>query len=324
MDVITEAKHVFEIEMEAINQVKEYLGEDFRSIITLIMHCKGKVIITGMGKPGHIGRKIAATFSSLGIKALFLHPAEALHGDLGMLSVEDILIAISWSGESEEITQMLPTVKLRGITIIGITSNANSTLAKYSDILQIFPRVAEADEWNLAPTASTTCELVYGDALAVVISKLNGFQKDDFGLNHPAGTLGKKLHYQVADIMLTGDRFAVSLYSVSLKDAIIEMSKKASTIVTFIDENNILKGVITDGDLRRLLEKGVDIYKIDAKMVMTTQPKWIYEDEMAIRALEILSQNRYSAMPVLNRKNVVVGTIMLQDILKQGILEEKQ
>lgn len=320
MDIIAEARQVFKKEIIAVEKTKEYIGEDFEKIINLIRGCHGKIIVTGMGKPGHIGRKIAATFSSLGTKAFFLHPAEALHGDVGVISEEDVLLAISWSGESEEITRLLPTVKMHGIPIVGITSNSRSTLAKYSDILQILPSVEEADEWNLAPTASATCELVYGDALAVVLSKLCDFQKEDFGSNHPAGALGKRLCYRVADLMLTGEKHAVSYYEILLKDAIIEMSKKASPIVSLIDENRRLKGVITDGDLRRLLEKNVNIYTIEAQAVMTRHPTFVYEDEMAIEALETLSRNRYSAMPVLSEEGFVIGTITLQDILKQGIL----
>lgn len=319
MDIICEAKKVFDDEINALFQVKNIIDTNFEIVATKIYECSGKVIVTGMGKPGHIARKMAATFSSLGICSVFMHPGEALHGDMGMISSEDILIVISWSGESDEVITFLPELVRRNIFIIGITSNEKSTLAKYCNAVQILPKVREADEWGLAPTSSTTSELVYGDALAVVVSKLKGYQKNDFGRNHPAGSLGKKLNYRVSDIMIKESNYAVVRFDVKLKDAIIEMSGKASTIVTFVDENSNLRGIVTDGDLRRLLERGEDIYSRDAVEVMTKSPKCVYEDEMAIDAMSEMISNRFSAMPVLSRQNTLVGIIALQDILRIGI-----
>lgn len=322
MDILNEARLVFDEEIDALNQVKTSLDNKFEEFVMKICQCKGKVIITGMGKPGHIGRKMAATFSSLGISSSYLHPAEALHGDLGLLSSDDILIAISWSGESDEIVSLLPEVINRKICLLCITSNVDSTLARYSDIVQVFPKVKEADAWNLAPTSSTTCELVFGDALAVIASKIKGFAKEDFGKNHPAGSLGKKLIYRVSDIMIKDGKYASINFDVKMKDAIIEMSRKASTLVTFTDEEGNLKGIITDGDLRRLLEKGENIYEKKAIEVMTTKPKWIFADDMAINAMKLLTDNRFSAMPVLDSNEKLVGIITLQDILRAGIVIE--
>ena len=197
MNKLLEGKKVFEIEIEALNRTKDALDETFVAILDLITSCKGKVIVTGMGKPGHIAKKLAATFASLGTPAFCLHPGEAMHGDLGMIAENDIVIAISYSGESDEIVKILPNIKLIGAKLVGITGNANSTLAKYSDIVQVFPNFDEACYLGLAPTSSTTVTLCYGDALAVVASGVYGFQKSDFGKFHPAGTLGKKLILKV-------------------------------------------------------------------------------------------------------------------------------
>ena len=209
LNVIDEAKEVFDIEIESLKKVRDSIGEEFVEAIISIMNCKGKVIVTGMGKSGHIARKIAATFASLGTSSFFLHPAEALHGDLGMIEKDDLVISISYSGESQEINNILPNIKIIGAKIIGITGNENSTLAKNSDILLDFPKFEEACALKLAPTSSTTASMVIGDALAVITSKLKNFQKYDFALFHPSGSLGKKLLVKVKDIMFSNDKNAI-------------------------------------------------------------------------------------------------------------------
>ena len=226
MDKIIEAKEVFNKEIQALKITRDCLGEEFLNILDMITHCSGKVVVTGVGKPGHIARKIAATFSSLGTPAFYLHPAEAVHGDLGMISANDVVVAISYSGESDEITHLLAVVKLLGAKLIGITGNAQSTLARECDVVQILPEFREACYMGLAPSASTTVELCYGDALAIVASEMYGFDKNDFGRIHPAGTLGKKLHLKVCDLMVSGEDNAVIHESTSLKNLIIELSKK--------------------------------------------------------------------------------------------------
>ncbi|MBQ8166664.1 MAG: KpsF/GutQ family sugar-phosphate isomerase [Lachnospiraceae bacterium] len=319
MDKIAEGKRVFNVEIEALRRTRDCLDEVFLDILNIITNCKGKVIVTGMGKPGHIAGKLAATFSSLGTPAFFLHPAEAMHGDLGMISREDVVMAISYSGESDEIIGILPNIKMQGATLVAITGNGNSTLAKAADYLQIFPQFEEACYLGLAPTSSTTATLVYGDALAVVASALHGFKEVDFGRVHPAGALGKKLVLTVNDIMADKEKNAVVRETVTLQDAIVELSKKGLGIVSVIDSEYKLLGVITDGDLRRALEKRVSIYELNAVDIMTTEPVHISSGELAISALQILKQRNITSMPVLEEKKVI-GTIRLQDIINRGII----
>lgn len=319
MDKIAEGKRVFNVEIEALRRTRDCLDEDFLDILNIITNCKGKVIVTGMGKPGHIAGKLAATFSSLGTPAFFLHPAEAMHGDLGMISRDDVVMAISYSGESDEIIGILPNIKMQGATLVAITGNRNSALAKAADYLQVFPQFEEACYLGLAPTSSTTATLVYGDALAVVASALYGFKEVDFGMIHPAGALGKKLVLTVNDIMADKEKNAVVRENVTLQDAIIELSKKGLGMVSVIDSEYKLLGVITDGDLRRALEKRVSIYELNVVDIMTTEPIHISSGELAISALQILKQRNISCMPVLEEEKVI-GTIRIQDIINRGII----
>jgi len=320
MDLIQEAKRVFDIEINALESVRDSLNSDFLSIIDTITNCKGKVIITGMGKPGHIGRKIAATMASLGTASFFLHPAEALHGDLGMIGKEDVVIAISYSGESEEVTRLLSNIKAIGAILIGISGNKESTLIKHSDISQVFTKFDEACYMGLAPTSSTTVSLVYGDALAVVASKVYGFNENNYGLYHPAGSLGKKLFIKVKDIMACNQDNAVVLQGETLKNAIIEMGKKGLGMVTVVDSNSLIQGVITDGDLRRQLEEGVDVYNLVVDEVMSQKPTVLTEEMMAVEALQVLKQKNISSAPIMDNNKQSVGTIRLQDILNAGIV----
>ncbi|MGG1399973.1 KpsF/GutQ family sugar-phosphate isomerase [Bacillus salipaludis] len=318
IDILSESKYVFETEINAINLVKEALDEKFVRIVELISNCTGKVIVTGMGKPGHVSRKIAATMSSLGTSSFFLHPAEALHGDLGMISANDIVIAISYSGESEEITRILPNIKLIGATLIGISGNQNSSLIKYSDYSFVFPKFKEACSMNLAPTSSTTVEMVLGDALAVCLSKIYGFKERNYALYHPAGSLGKKLLIKVKDIMQSGDKNAVVKVGTKLKDAIIEMSTKAIGIINIVNKNNELIGVFTDGDLRRTLTREVNVYDLSVDDVMVKTPIYIDSDMLAIDALKMMRDNNISALPIV-RDMKLVGTVRVNDILGVGI-----
>jgi arabinose-5-phosphate isomerase len=319
VDILTEAKNVFETELHAINLVKDALDERFLKIVELISNCKGKVIVTGMGKPGHVSRKIAATMSSLGTSSFFLHPAEALHGDLGMISANDIVIAISYSGESEEITRILPNIRIIGATLIGISGNTNSSLVKYSDYSFIFPKFNEACSMNLAPTSSTTVEMVLGDALAVCLSKVYGFQENNYALYHPAGSLGKKLLIIVSDIMHTADKNAVVKAGTKLKDAIIEMSTKALGIINVVNENHELIGVFTDGDLRRILTREVNVYDLSVDNVMVKTPIYVESDLLAVDALKMMKDFNISALPVMKEKELV-GTVRVNDIVGVGIV----
>ena len=321
MNRIEEAKKVFDLEITALNKTKDSLDGTFSQICEEILKCKGKVVWIGMGKPGHIAKKLAATMSSLGTPSFSLHPAEALHGDLGMISKEDIVIIISYSGESDEIIRILPIIHLIGAKIISMTGNKNSTLASNSDIVEIFPKFEEACHLGLAPTSSTTVALAYGDAVSVIVSQEKKFNKNDFGKFHPAGALGKKLLYKVENIMIKKEETATISLNASLKEAIVEMSKRGLSIVCAL-ENEKLCGILTDGDLRRMLEHNVNIYEKSFLDVMTKEPTVIYDDVMAIEALKILRDKKYTSMPVLSRKGKYIGIVTLHSIIKAGIVPE--
>lgn len=319
-DIVSEAKSIFDKEMEALVRTRDAIGSDFEKIVQLVLECKGKVILTGMGKPGHIGTKIAATLASLGTPSFFMHPGEAMHGDLGMVDDKDVVILMSYSGESEEVTRLLPVLCEIGCTTVAITGNAKSTLAKGCQYHFFFPAFEEACYMHLAPTSSTTALLVLGDALALVVSRAKCYTKEDFGLHHPAGALGKKLLVKVQDLMHTGKENAVICEGNSLRNAIVEMSGKGLSMVTVTDSENHLKGIITDGDLRRMLEKGIDVYTALVDDVMTKNPKWIDSREMAVTALQRMSDMRITSMPVLDENHCVIGSILMQDIFKAGIV----
>ena len=319
MDRLADGKRVFDIEIAALEKTRDSLDDTYLQILDLITNCEGKVIITGMGKPGHIAAKIAATFASLGTPAFRLHPAEAMHGDLGMVSANDVVIAISFSGESDEIVRILPNIKMIGAKLVGLTGNPNSTLAKVSDVVQVLPKFEEACYLGLAPTSSTTAALCYGDSLAVVASEIYGFKDVDFGKFHPAGSLGKKLILKVDDLMAKKDKNAKVHVSVPLKDAIIELSKKGLGAVTVVDDNDNILGIITDGDLRRQLEKGVDVYGLKVEEIMSRNPYAIEPDMLAVEALKIMKGNNISSL-LVKKNGQAVGTIRLQDIIGVGIV----
>lgn len=319
-DVISEARFVFDKEMEALARTRDSLGEDFEILVNLVLNCRGKVVLTGMGKSGHIGSKIAATLASLGTPAFFMHPAEAMHGDLGMVERKDVVILMSYSGESEEVTRLMPVLQEIGCTTVAITGKPRSTLARECGHHIFLPEFEEACYMHLAPTSSTTALLALGDALALVAAKLRNYTKEDFGLHHPAGALGKKLLVKVSDLMYTGEKNAVVLEGSSLRSAIVEMSTKGLSMVTIVDASRKLKGIITDGDLRRMLERGVDVYHETIDNVMTRNPKWIDSREMAVNALQFMSNLHITGMPVLDEQGNVVGSVLMQDIFKAGIV----
>lgn len=320
MDIVKEAQWVFDTEIAALQATKASLGEDFETIVRLVVNCTGKVIITGMGKPGHIGTKIAASLASLGTPSFFMHPGEAMHGDLGMVAESDVVILMSYSGESDEIVRLLPTLHEIHCTTVAITGNPKSTLAMRCQHRFCFPHFEEACYMHLAPTSSTTALLVLGDAIAVVASKLRNYTKSDFALHHPAGALGKKLLVKVENIMHTGVENAVIPEGSTLRSAIVEMSSKGLSMVTVVDTESRLKGIITDGDLRRMLERGVDVYNEIVDNVMTKSPKSIDHRDMAVNALQKMSDLRITGMPVLDENGRVVGSVLMQDIYKAGIV----
>lgn len=314
------ARKVFDEEILVLMQLRDALDDVFTVIEEEIISCRGKVILCGMGKSGHIARKISATLASLGTPSFFLHPAEAMHGDLGMISQEDIVILISHSGETDEIIRILPSLKVIGCKLIALTGNANSSLARECNIRQIIRVEKEACTLNLAPTSSTTSALVYGDALAVVASIDSGFGESDFGLYHPAGTLGKRVLIKVGDIMATGKDIPVVISGVKITDAIMEMSKKELGVIAIVNKDNQLIGILTDGDLRRAIEQHADLYGEIVDRIMTANPKWIKKDILLVDALQKLKESRLNNFPVVDEKHHVVGMLTWQMIVREGVV----
>lgn len=317
--IIEQAKKVFQIESKAIASLVDRINENFIRAVELIHNCKGRVVVTGMGKSGIIGKKIASTMASLGTPALFLHSAEGVHGDLGMVTRGDVVISISNSGETEEILKLIPIIKRFNIKLIAITGNINSTLAKRSDVVLDVSVDEEACPWNIVPTASTAASLAMGDALAIVLLDKKGFKKNDFALLHPGGSLGRSLLLTVNDLMHQGDAIPVVRENAMLKDVIYEISSKRLGVTTVVNTDGVLKGIVTDGDLRRLLEKRRDIFEITASEIMSKNPKTIDKDELAAKALQIMEQYSITSLLIVDGKNSPTGIVHLHDLLKAGV-----
>jgi arabinose-5-phosphate isomerase len=321
MNILNTIKNVMNLEIEGLLQTINNLDENLSKIVELISRSKGKLVISGMGKSGHIAKKLSATFSSLGIPSFFLHPAEGLHGDLGSISSEDIILLISYSGQSIEITSLIPTLKKIGITIITISGNEQSYLCKNSDFNIILPKISEADHLNLAPTTTTTCALVLGDSIAVAASKLKGFRREDFGVSHPAGSLGKELLYTVRTLMIKGNDISILKYSAYFIDALNELTEKGIGIVLIGDEENDLVGIITDGQINRHLNPSVDIYNETIESLVIKDAIYINDDAFAIDALKMMNQYNIKNLPVKRNDNVI-GIIRKKDILDAGIYDK--
>ncbi|UCF32114.1 MAG: KpsF/GutQ family sugar-phosphate isomerase [bacterium] len=312
------ARRVLDIEIESLAVVKKRLGSEFSVAVKLLQDLKGRVVFAGMGKSGLVCRKIAATFASTGTPALFLHPAEGGHGDLGMLVRGDILIAVSNSGETEEMIRILPAVKRLGIPTICMTGNPSSTLAKRADVVLDISVAEEACPLGLAPTASTTVTMALGDALAVALLEMRGFTEEDFALFHPGGTIGRRL-LTVADIMHTGDAVPVISERAPVREALVEMTVKKLGITTVVDHEGRLQGIITDGDIRRLLEREPNPLSMSAVQVMTRDPKVINGDALAAKALQIMEKYAITSLIVSGGEGVIEGVVHLHDILRAGI-----
>ena len=319
MNAIEEAKNVFDIEIDSLKKVRDSLDDSFEEILEAVMNCDGKVILSGMGKSGHIARKISATLASLGAPSFFLHPGEALHGDLGMVSPNDVVILISNSGETEEIIRLIPSLKIIGAKLIAISSKENSTLSKECDLTQIIDAGKEACLLNLAPTSSTTATLVYGDALAIVASMKNGFGRSDFAVFHPAGTLGKRVLLRVENIMAKDSDIPIVCKGCKITEAIMEMSKKGLGTVAIVDGENKLEGLLTDGDLRRAIEKRANLYDDVVDSIMTRQPKHITAHILLVDALKKLKESRLNNYPVVDEEQHVIGMLTWQMIIREGI-----
>jgi len=314
------ARQVVREEAQAVAQLVDRIGPDFQRAVEIILNCRGRVIVTGMGKSGLIGRKIAATLTSTGTAAIFLHPAEGMHGDLGVVQRNDCIIAISKSGETDEFYLLLPIFKRLGVPIIAITGGITSPLAQKSDAVLDVSVDQEACPNNLAPTSSTTASLVMGDALAVALLLQRGFSQDDFAFLHPGGNLGRKLILKVADVMHTGSAVPMVTETTNMKETVLEMTSKRLGVTTVVDDGGRLKGIITDGDLRRLVERTDRVFTLTASEAMTHRPKTISQEALAAEALNVMEQHSITSLIITDGDGKPVGIVHLHDLLKSGIV----
>ncbi|MCS0615927.1 KpsF/GutQ family sugar-phosphate isomerase [Massilia kyonggiensis] len=316
------AREALDIEGEAIRKLSARLDRDdsVPRAVALMMACKGRVVVSGMGKSGHIGRKIAATLASTGTPALFLHPGEAAHGDLGMVTSQDVLIAISYSGESSELAIVIPAVKRMNVPVIAITGKPESSLALAADVHLDVAVDKEACPLNLAPTASTTATLALGDALAVALLELRGFKSDDFARSHPGGALGRRLLTHVRDVMRSGDAVPKVKPDALLTDALLEISHKGMGMTAIVDDAGRPVGVFTDGDLRRLIEKVQDFSKLVIRDVMHPNPRRVHPEQLAVDAVAVMEEFRINQMLVTDADGVLVGALHIHDLTRAKVI----
>jgi arabinose-5-phosphate isomerase len=317
-NIIGIAQNTIRQEANAINNLYDTIGADFEKAVTLILNCKGRLVISGIGKSAIVAQKIVASLNSTGTPSLFLHAADAVHGDIGMVQPDDIVMIISKSGDSPEIKVLVPIIKNFKNCLLAMCGNMNSYLAKAADIALNTTVTEEACPNNLAPTSSTTAQIVIGDALTVCLMESRGFNSDDFAKFHPGGTLGKKLYLHVADLFINNEKPVVSSESF-LKDVILEITKKRLGVTVVLNESNNLAGIITDGDLRRMLEKGLYNADVKAKEIMTTDPKTIESTELAVTALDIMRKKNITQL-VVTTEGKYVGIIHLHDLVREGII----
>lgn len=317
---LKEARRVLKIEAEAIAALSRRLDSSFTNAIRILSECRGRIIVTGMGKGGLIGQKISATLSSTGTPSVFLHSAEAIHGDLGMVTSSDVVLAISNSGETEEVVKLLPLIKKIGVKLISLTGAVNSTLAKHSDVVLDVYVKKEACPLGLAPTASTTAALAIGDAIAVCLLKKKGFRAEDFAFYHPGGALGKKLLLRVEDIMRKGGSNPVVKEDMLVKDALFKITEARAGAASVVDPSGRLSGIFTDGDLRRHVESDENLIRKKVREVMTRRPVTISKDRLASEALRILKEKRIDEIPVVDGKMRPIGMLDVQDLLKAGLV----
>jgi len=319
-ELLALAANVLDIEARAVDALKSRLNEDFVAACQLCMDTPGRIVVTGMGKSGHVSNKIAATLASTGTPAFFMHPAEASHGDLGMITSQDLLLAISYSGETAEVVTILPVVKRMGARMIAMTGKPQSTMAQAADIHLDISVEEEACPLKLAPTASTTATLAMGDALAVALLEKRGFTAEDFARSHPSGSLGKRLLLRVADVMRTGDRVPSVSSDVTLRDALLEMTDKGLGMTAIVDDENAIMGIYTDGDLRRTLDKGADIRTTTIREVMHANCTTTSADVLAAEALHLLEENKITSLLVADDNNRLVGALNIHDLFREGLM----
>ncbi len=313
------AREVFDIEAQAILKLKDRVGENFEKAIELIYNCKGRIIITGMGKSGHIGRKIAATLTSTGTPSYFLHPAESTHGDSGIITRQDVVIAISNSGETAELLNLLPLIKRFGVPMIAMTGKLSSTLAQKADVTLDISIEREACPLGKAPTTSTTATLAMGDALAICLLQKRGFSEEDFLLFHPSGALGKGILYKAEDLMIKGDSLPLISEDITFKEAIKIISDKKLGCAIAVDKKGFMSGILTDGDIRRTLLKYSSIESLCVKDVMTHSPKTVCVSELAARALAVMEKYSITSLVVVDEDNKPIGLLHVHDLLKAGV-----
>lgn len=314
------ARRVLTIEAKAIAELAPRIDASFDRACRLVLECRGRVVVTGMGKSGHIGGKIASTLASTGTPAFFVHPGEASHGDLGMITTNDLVIAVSNSGETAEIITILPLLKRLGVPLITMTGNPRSTLADAASVVLNVAVREEACPLNLAPTASTTATLAMGDALAVALLESRGFTAEDFARAHPGGTLGRRLLLRVEDVMHTGADIPRVGADTLLSEGLLEMTRKGLGMTTIVDPEGRLLGVFTDGDLRRALDRVVDVHRTAMKHVMTTGCKTIGPGALAAEAVRLLQQFKITALPVVDERDVVIGALNVHDLFRAGVM----
>ena len=314
------AHETLDIEAAALLGLKQHIGPDFVQVVRLMLSVRGRVVVMGMGKSGHIGRKIAATLASTGTPAMFVHPGEASHGDLGMIKPLDLVLAISNSGESEELIAILPMLKRLGAPLVAMTGQAESALARHADYFLNSGVAKEACPLNLAPTASTTAQLALGDALAVALLDARGFKAEDFARSHPGGALGRKLLTLVSDVMRGGDQVPSVGQQASFSELMREMSAKGLGATAVVDDSGRVQGIFTDGDLRRLIEKGVDLRSSTAQQVMHPQPVTISRDALAVDAVELMEQRRITSVLVLDTDGRLCGALNSNDLMRAKVI----
>jgi arabinose-5-phosphate isomerase len=318
------ASETLQIESDAILALKDRLGtsadSEFALALQILLQCKGRVVVSGMGKSGHIARKIAATLASTGTPAMFVHPAEAAHGDLGMVTESDVLIAISNSGESEELLAIVPVIKRLGAALISMTGKPNSSLASLAHVHLNIAVAKEACPLNLAPTASTTATLALGDALAVALLDLRGFREEDFARSHPGGALGRRLLTHVRDIMRTGEDIPAVHPDVLLPAALLEVTRKGLAMTAIVDVSNHVVGIFTDGDLRRLIEEGKDFSRAQIKEVMHTNPRVLGPEQLAVDAVELMEKHRINQVLVVEKDGTLVGALHIHDLTRAKVI----
>ena len=316
----TLAKAVIETEQAALSALTKRVDNKFVDACNIILDCNGRTVVTGMGKSGHIANKIAATLASTGTPAFFVHPGEASHGDLGMITSDDVVIALSNSGETDEIIALLPVIKRLDTPLITLTGNPDSTLAKTSSVNIDVSVKKEACPLGLAPTSSTTATLAMGDAMAIALLESRGFSENDFALSHPGGTLGRRLLLRVDDIMHTGKEIPKVVENATLSEALVEMSEKGLGVTTIVNKDNVVLGIFTDGDLRRALDSGADFKNCCVKDVMTKNGKQIIVNSLAASALALMETHRINALVVVDEKNKLCGILNMHDLLRARVI----